>query len=436
MKKSSTFQLILLVVFGAVGVAGVLIFALAVGGGSSNTTGSVRIWGQLDGTAFTSVIRKLAEEDNELMQTTYEQKDPSSYESDITNALANGEGPDLFVIRSDYAIKNSGKAMLIPYASLAASQYQSVYASAANPYLLPNGIVALPLLIDPLVMYWNRDMLAAAGFSKPPQVWADISTSHMAEKITKRDSAGIIKKSLIAFGEYQNVPNAKEILSLLILQAGGQITTRDSTGNLTPALSTKNNANTTLSLATESALRFYTEFADPSKANYSWNRAQPDARTAFAAGDVALYIGFASEAPLITRMNPNTNFAIAPIPQIDNERAIDIGRAYALAVSRTSRNQSGAINVAYRLASASSTTAFSAAFGMPSARNDVLNIPQKGVDEVFRRSAIISRAWIDPDSEKTAEVFRAMIEDTVSGAQIPSAAISRADQAIAQLLGI
>ena len=60
MKKLSMFQLSLLITFGGLAIAGVLIFSLAVGGGESNSIGAVKIWGTLDPAAFAVVLRQAA----------------------------------------------------------------------------------------------------------------------------------------------------------------------------------------------------------------------------------------------------------------------------------------------------------------------------------------------------------------------------------------
>jgi hypothetical protein len=219
------------------------------------------------------------------------------------------------------------------------------------------------------------------------------------------------------------------------MQAGGNVTTLDSSGHITPALSPRT-AQT--AQASESALEFYTKFADPSQNEYSWSRALPDARKAFASGDLGLYIGHASEEELITSMNPNLNYAVAPIPQLRNsDYSIDTAYSYGFAISRQSANKLGAYTVAQTLSSTIPSQSLSIALGMPSARRDVLAMTTTAdKDVVFNRSALASRYWVDPDPEKTDQVFQSMIEDTVSGAVHISDAVQRADQEIGHILGL
>lgn len=430
MRKLSAFQVILLAVFGALAVAGVLIFAFAVGGVSSTSLGSVTIWGTVDSTAFNAVLRQAADENTDLGQVTYVQKDSDTYQAELTDALASGRGPDLFIITQEYAVKDAGKIAEIPFNSLSQSQFENAFIGASNPFITQTGILAIPLAADPLVLYWNKDMLSSAGYSQPPAYWDELYA--MTEKLTKRSESGSITQSGVAFGEFQNVNHAKNILAMLIMQAGGTITAYDNAGHLRTALVSKTN---TTSNPTESAVRFYTTFADPSKDYYSWNRSLPNAQQSFAAGDLALYIGYASEVGAIARMNPNLNFTLAPMPQIrGTSRTLDAARVYGFAASRSGKNPAAAITAAYLLSAATNAEAFATALGIPSARRDLLNQQKSDHAELFRKMAIASYAWVDPDPVQTASIFRGMIENITSGSMSLSEAISRADQQLGTFL--
>ncbi len=431
MKKLSMFQIILLVIFGGLAIGGILIFSLEVGGGTTNTVGPVVIWGTLDQAAFTAVIRDAADTDPSLSQVTYVQKDKATYESDLTAALARGQGPDLFLLRQDYAVKAAGGVDVIPTSALSQSQFQNTFIDAANPFLTSNGALGVPILADPLVLYWNKDLLSSGGFSEPPQYWDQIFA--MAQKLSVKNDAGDITQSAIALGEYQNVNNAKDILATLILQAGGSITTYDSAGHLESALQGTGST----AQATESALRFYTEFADPTQQEYSWNRSLPDAQQDFASGNLALYVGYASEESYIRALNPNLNFAAAALPQIRGAAdTVDTSHVYALAVARTSSNPTSAVTVAFLLASAANSQALSTAVGIPSARRDVLSQPAQGDGELFNQMVITSHSWVDPDPVATDALFQAMIENTTSGAVLLSDAVQQADQQMGHILGL
>jgi hypothetical protein len=182
----------------------------------------------------------------------------------------------------------------------------------------------LPALTNPLVLYWNKDLLASAGYSQPPRYWDELFdmaraiTSCQASVVATHSStvAGCdrptlsIKKATVALGSWDNVRHAKDIMSAVIMQQGGAITARDDHGNLGSALL---NGTGGPSSAVQSAVRYYTEFSDPTKDDYSWNASLPDSLSAFASGNLALYIGTASEAALIAKSNPNLNVGKNPI---------------------------------------------------------------------------------------------------------------------------
>lgn len=432
MKKISIFQIVLLAVFGSLAVAGVLIFAIATSGANNAAgIGPVVIWGTLEGNAFTDMLRTASDADGSLSQVSYVHQDETTYQQNLTHALASGSGPDLFIIRQDYAIADAGEIAPIPYTALSQTQFQTLYVSAADPFLSPGGVLAIPILSDPLVMYWNKDILSSNGFSQPPQYWDELY--NMSQTMTKRTDAGSITSATIAFGEYTNVDNAKDIMSMLILQAGGTLTKYDDTGRLLSAMITKSADGTN---AAETALRFYTEFADPSKVDYSWNRSLPDARAAFAAGNLALYIGYASEASLIKQTNPNLNFATAPVPQIrGSARSLTIARVYGIAAARAGRNSLNAITAISKLATAGNIMTLASAYQIPAARRDILATSTPGVADLFNKSVIMGESWIDPDTDATASLFQAMIEDTTSGAILLTEAVSRADSQMNHIIG-
>lgn len=449
MPKLSTFQITLLAVFGSLGVAGVMIFALLTASGNTNTIGAVVIWGTLDESAIKLALRDAADNDSRFSEVTYTKIDPTQYDAQIKNALASGRGPDLFIMSDDHAFRDASYSLHIPYEQFPSSQFQSTFLDAASPFLGNDGVVGVPFLVDPLVLFWNKDALASAGIATAPQYWDQVPG--MVENLVKKSDSGIVQKGGIALGSYDNISGAKDILSTLILQAGGKITGPDSEGVFRSLLATQNGLT-----AAVTALNFYTEFADPSRQDYSWSGAFPNAQAAFAAGDVAMYIGHASEFKSINAKNPNLNFAMAPLPQVRNSsNKIDTSDVYALAIARTSRNSLGALTVAYLIAAPNFVSPVSASLGMTSAlrrvveanatvakpadetsaalQNLVSNAP-KTQGTLLDIEANISKNWVDPDPDKTNQLFRDMIENTVSGELKPTEAVQRAEKQLETIL--
>lgn len=436
-QQLSIFQVIILGVFAFSAVVGVLFFALGNGfGASTQRIGEVLIWGSLEEAPFRAVISRLAEDDPRFAEVVYAQKDSRTFYTDLSEAIASGRGPDLILLSSEQLVRHAGK--VVPFSPEAVTQraFSESFIQAANLYVTDVGILGIPVAVDPLVLYWNRDLLTSAGFSQAPRFWDELFA--VAEKVTLRDDAKNILKSAVSFGEYDNVTHAKDVLATLIIQAGGEITVKDASGRVTPALL---GSRENVQQPVQSALRFYTEFANPSKTVYTWNKSLPAAREAFAAGDVALYVGFASELPLIRAQNPNLNFSVAALPQI---RSAGTKRVFAeiqaFAVPRGSLNPAGAQVIAFLLGAAGPSGMLAEARGTPSPHLDVLGFTstttERVEDSVFRDAALMSIGWLDPDPVATERVFERMIESVTTGELRLQDAVSEGDKALQDILNI
>ncbi|HEY4526497.1 MAG TPA: extracellular solute-binding protein [Candidatus Paceibacterota bacterium] len=439
--KTSIFQILLLAVFGAFAAAGVLVFALAVGGGDEEASiGDVVVWGTLDQSIFNDALDQASQANRALAGVRYEQKEAGLFDQELANALAEQRGPDLYIITTDQALINQAKVSLTPYENISQTQFKNAFVDAANPFLGKNGIIAIPFITDPLVLYANRDLLVTGGYPNPPKYWDEVQK--MSETLKLMDSNGSISIASIALGTYRNIENAKAIISALIMQKTNTqgITQETIVGHgtdneLRSLLANSYGRNRAPALE---ALDFYTEFANPAEADYTWNGSFSSARQAFTQGRLVMYIGFASEEPLIRNMNPNLNYVVTALPQSrGNTLAITFGRTYGFAIPLTSNNPLGASMAADLLVSATSSAAFARHFAVASALRDALSGPSSAPvspDREFTdKQVLISRNWIDPNPSATDEIFRDMIETSVSGAATLSDALSRADQKLQHL---
>src|SRR5437879_3204962 len=96
MKKISAYQLIVIGACILLAVVGVLIFALLGGAlGNSSSVGAVTIWGTEDSQVMQSILANIRQTDKSFLQVQYVQKNADTYESDLINAIASGNAPDL-----------------------------------------------------------------------------------------------------------------------------------------------------------------------------------------------------------------------------------------------------------------------------------------------------------------------------------------------------
>lgn len=424
------FQIILTSLFGFFIVLAVLIFALYRGGGA-NTQADVLMWGDLPSETFYRVIQERIPQIDKTLNITYVEKSASTIDGEFTEALARGEGPDLIVITQERYWKNKSKLIPIPYESISERTFKDTFAEGGELFLAKEGIYALPLVVDPMVLYYNRDLLSGAGESRPLAFWDEIYSS--ALKLTRRDAAGNLVQSTIALGEVRNIQNFKEILSLLFLQAGNPVTTFMG-DNLRSVLPERFNTPT---IPGEAALDFYTQFSNPTKVYYSWNRVLPEAQSHFTSGDSAYYLGFASELTTLRNKNPNLNMGITLVPQsrVNAGRTITYGRTYGIAIARGTKNVGAAVRAATTLISRDLAFILSDEMRLPPARRDLLGSrPEDSAMSVFYDAALQSRGWIDPNDRETRVLFGEMVESITSGRARTQEALTNANGKLDNLI--
>lgn len=424
----SKFQLILLIVFGAFIILAVLIFSFSRGGGSSQA--NITIWGPLSAVDFNSWAENAGLNASGNITYQYEEKEPASIGEELTEALAVGAGPDLVILPHSEVWKARTKLLLIPYASVSESDYKNVFVEEGELFLTAEGTYALPLFVDPMVLYWNRDLFTKAALTRPIAYWDEIYAASQA--LTEKDNAGNIITSPLALGETRNIPHAKEILSLLMLQAGTPITSVETEG-LRSVLSS--NFNLPLSPAV-AALDFYTQFSDPGKQFYSWNRSLLPAQTSFISGDSAMYLGFASELPELRAKSPTLNLAAAPVPQSRaSGKSLTYGELYGIAISRGAGNPGVSLSAALRLVSRESALSLSELTGFAPVRRDILSTrPSDSFKAVFYEAAIQAKGWRDPDSDKTRTIFTNLIDSVTSGRARSPEAVIKADRELQAII--
>jgi ABC-type glycerol-3-phosphate transport system substrate-binding protein len=256
--------------------------------------------------------------------------------------------------------------------------------------------------------------------------WDEIYAA--ANNLSKKDAAGNLVSSVMALGEAKNIPHAKNILSLLLLQAGTPIT-----GLVNQELRSQiaNNFGTTL-IPGDTALDFYTQFSNPTKVYYSWSRSLLDAQTHFTSGDSAYYLGFASELKVLRNKNAALNFGITTVPQSRvSGKTITFGRVRGVAISRGSKHLDTALLFATKLVSKEMIQALSVATNLPPTRRDLLSVkPAEAMLSVFYDAALQAKGWLDPDTTATSLIFRDAIESVTSGRVRVSEAINKANREI------
>lgn len=425
----SSFQTILLVIFGVVFAAAVFIFSglINIGSGSKSSTtpqGTVVIWGILPDSAIAPYLDNFNISSNDY-SIRYEYHAPSSLAQDLTVALSNNAQPDLVIYSSELLSSIKNRLYMIPYAAYSERTYRDTNIDGAQIFLTKDGIAGMPLVVDPLVVYYNKDILAKDNFVIPSSTWSGMQRT--IPILTKRDARNTILQSTIGLGTAQNIDHLKDILAALFLQTGNSIVTSDPQTGRPQVVVANTTPGTTESPAAQ-ALAFYTSFGDPTNSNYTWNNALPSTKTQFIASKSAFYIGRASELFAIQSQNPNLNFDVAPLFQTDvNARPMTFGSFIAVDMLKNAPNPVAAYAAVTFLSSQTSVDALSKSLALPPVRRDLLLVQQSNpYVAIFFKTALSAFGWLDPDPIATDTIFQNLVTAVTSGKNDTGTALSNA----------
>ena len=429
--KMSLFQVILTGVFGLGALIGLFVFATYTSGVGEEEIGAVVVWGVLPEDSMQAALIAIGQTNTGMKSVSYVQKDPAALQSDLASAIATGASPDL-VLASQEEVRSLAKFITpISLATLSIRVFTDTFVEGAGIFAAQEGYYGIPFLVDPLVLFYNRSILSSEGIAKPPATWEALTG--LVPNIAVLTPTRQIKRGLIALGTYNNVQNARGILSSLFLQTGVPLSSYSANGVLSGNLGTAAQGGVQ---AGEAVLGFYTQFADPSKISYTWNASLTNSRQMFLVGDLALYLGYASEARYLRAANPNLNFNVALLPQRATAQVKNTyGLIYAFMIPRGAKNPAGAYQVATLLSGSAEQSVAAPFTGLAPANLNVLaTAPADPVAAVAYAEALYTRGWMSPAPSDTDAVFSGMINNVISGRLTLEAALAEAERALSALL--
>ena len=290
-------------------------------------------------------------------------------------------------------------------------------------------IYALPLSVDSLVLIYNRSMLAQAKITKTPSTWQEVLNA--SRLITLQDKEGKLTRSSAALGTANNVPRFFDVLSLLMMQSGSQMTNQSgkvASFHLAPGLASENPP-------AAGALEFYTNFANPNKESYTWNASMSQAVEAFASGQLAMMFGYAYHLPQLKAKAPGLDIGIAPIPQLDPINETNYANYWVEAPLKKTKYPDVAWDfIQFAASDEKAAGAYSEKTGRPPALRSLIDKykedPEKGV---FALSALTAQNWYHGKNPAAAEdIFKEMINKVLDGTSTIQDALDSAAQRINQ----
>lgn len=426
---------------------------------------TVRIWAVIDDYDVYDDAVKAFRREHPNVSVDYRRLRVEEYESELLDALAEDRGPDIFLIHNTWTNKYLTKIVPMPRQTKTAyrvivqglkqevtwelrteptislTQFRDTFADAISFDLLrtvnisadgqpadfqerPMGV---PIGLDTLGLYYNKDLLNAAGVPTPPETWTQFADQ--VRKITKLDGKGGILQSAAAIGTGYNVERSTDILTALMVQNGAEMGTTEgypAFHRIPVALQSVREEPPSFQ-----ATMFYTDFANPAKDVYTWNANQPNSLDSFVQGRTAFFFGYSYHYDTIRSRAPKLNLGLTKLPQIEGNPAKNVANYWYWAVSKKSKHQDVSWRLLNSFTNADVARTILENAKRPAARKSLLTGQLE--DElvgVFASQVLTATSWYKgKDPEAMEEALKELIADVVNGVRdVERAVIFAANQ--------
>lgn len=290
-------------------VGGLVVALIALGGwfwwqtqrGGENNAGvsggqvTLTYWGLWEEKEIMAPLIKKYQDLHPNVAITYQFQNHRQYRSRLQAALREGQGPDIFRFHNTWLPMLQSDMSAAPNNVVTAQQMKNeFYPVVTQDVVRGNQVYGLPLMYDGLALVYNESMLEAAN-AQPPRDWK--SLRDVAASLTIRNQSRL-ERAGVAMGTADNIDHFSDILGLLMLQNGADLTEP-----------TRANA--------QSALEFYTMF---SRTDGGWDDTMAQSTLAFANEQVAMIFVPSWRIHEIRELNPNLRFGVASMPQLSDTK--------------------------------------------------------------------------------------------------------------------
>lgn len=417
---------------------------------------SLQWWGVWNESDQVAPLIAAYQASHQYVKITYKKFRFEEFEDKLIQALAEDQGPDIISINNTWTRRHQSKILPMPdkpisiivgRAQKKGTGTEVVYSQTNTPVLnlktlkdkfvpavyddavVDGKIYALPLSLDSLVLIYNRSMLAQAKITKAPSNWQEVLNA--SSLVTLQDKEGKLTRSSAALGTANNIPRFFDVLSLLMMQSGAQMT--DQSGKAATFHQVQNL--TTENPPAAGALEYYTNFANPNKESYTWNASQPNAVEAFASGQLAMMFGYAYHLPQLKAKAPGLDIGIAPMPQLDPINEINFANYWVEAPLKKTKYPNEAWDfILFAAGNEKAASTYADKTGRPPALRSLIDKykedPERGV---FALSALTAQNWYHGKNPAAAEdIFKEMINQVLDGTSPIQGALNSAAQRINQ----
>jgi multiple sugar transport system substrate-binding protein len=397
-------------------------------GGDTGPQGDVELvmWKTFEDSEKLQPLINAYQEQHRNVRITYFKKNVERYEQDLLNALASGQGPDIFSINNSWLPEYVDKIEPVPEKLMSMKSYKESFVDVvAHDFTKDNKIYGVALNVDSLALYYNKDLLGTAGIATPPRTWEELESQ--VRRIKRQNRLGYFDRSGVAMGTNTNVNRSVDILYLLMLQQG--VVPYDPDG-VSPQFSQSIEKNGNYLNPGETALSFYTSFANPTTENYNWNARSDYSIDAFAAGKAAFLYSYPYTRLTLEQKSPNLNYGIAAVPQPNlNDPAVNFANYWGEVVSKQSKNAAVAWDFLKFISSKEALDTYYATDKKASSRKDLVELQIEDEDiGVFSHANLTAKSFYKPDQARIDSIFGQMIDNVILKGISVQESLSQAEQ--------
>lgn len=377
------------------------------------------------------------------------------YEDLIINEIAEGDGPDVFMIHNSWMLKHWKKLlpqpMDLPVIMTPDVFRQTYFQAATDDLIVDEQVYGMPLSIDNLAIYYNkayfRDLLATTDH--PGALWEEIKDQVF--QLTKRNnSPERFALAGLGIGRGDNVARAVDMLYTLFLQYG--VDFYDDKGESAAFASKAGARSGALDFPGVEALTFYASFGLPTYKNYSWNEYITGFEPAekeidpFVRGKVAMIMGYPYLYDVLVQSIQNKqkigdshinieDINVAPMPQFveptETTRRDTLASYFPLAVARTTDMPKEAWSLIQFLTTADSLQTYHKKTNKPTSRKDLVQDQQtEPIFGIFAYQAAFAKSFKIYDAEAYHKIFTDAIQNVVDNVMTAKEALTEAQTKI------
>ncbi|MEY2986047.1 MAG: hypothetical protein RJB24_276 [Candidatus Parcubacteria bacterium] len=362
----------------------------------------------------------------------YRKLTPQEYEKELVNALAENRGPDIFAMHHTWYSKHKNKLAPMSEEIMTLKDYKDRFVDVVyDDFVVDDKVYGFPFYTDTLALFYNKDAFNDAGIVSPPKTWQEVQ--QIVPRLTKIDPFGNITQAGIALGTGDNINRSPDLLAVLMLQSGAQMTDPNDYTKITF------NQNRTQSgqdiNPADLALEYYTDFANPRKTVYNWNSTLDNSIDAFYEREVAMMITYSYQVEAIKAKAPRLNFAVAPLPQVSLESGLaNYANYWGYGVSSQSKYSNEAYTFLKFMTEKEQSQEYFLNTKRPTPRRDLIEVQSQDLDYgVFVNQVLQAKTWRQPDNNTVDKILIEAINNVNLGLFSYSRAMSQAQAQIQAL---